>query len=186
VHLAASLASARLTLRAWTRDDVDALANAIATSLEHLRPWMPWVASEPLERTARLDLIEEWQADLEAGRDAVFGLFCNGAVVGGAGLHHRSGPDTFEIGYWIHADHVRRGYATEAAATLTTTAFEDPQIAFVEIHHDRANTASSGVPRKLGFELVAVRPDAIEAPGEVGIDCCWRIGRNEWRPGEAP
>ena len=120
--------------------------------------------------------------DRESGGDEVFGVFLGEAVVGGSGLHRRSGPDTLEIGYWIHVDHIGQGFATEAAGALTTRAFEDPAIAFVEIHHDRANTASAGVPRKLGFELVAERPDAIEAPGEVGIDCCWRIARDDWKP----
>jgi RimJ/RimL family protein N-acetyltransferase len=169
-------------MRPWTSTDVDALATAIAASLEHLRPWMPWIASEPLDRQARLDLIDRWHADRSSGADAVFGVFRGDTVVGGCGLHRRAGPDTLEIGYWIHVDHIRQGFATEVATTLTTTAFEDPAIAFVEIHHDRANAASAGVPRKLGYALAAVRPDAIEAPGEVGIDCCWRIGRHEWQP----
>jgi RimJ/RimL family protein N-acetyltransferase len=165
-------------------DDVDALGAAIAASIEHLRPWMPWVAHEPLDRSARLELIDNWSGDRNSGGDEVFGVFLGSEVVGGSGLHRRSGPDTLEIGYWIHVGHIRKGFATEAASALTTRAFEDPAIAFVEIHHDRANIASAGVPRRLGYELVAERPDAIEAPGEVGIDCCWRVARENWTPPE--
>src|SRR3954453_8810297 len=41
------IASVNLVLRAWEDDDAVALGRAIAESLEHLRPWMPWVAFEP-------------------------------------------------------------------------------------------------------------------------------------------
>ena len=35
-----------LLLRRWTVDDADALGQAIAESVEHLRPWMGWVAED--------------------------------------------------------------------------------------------------------------------------------------------
>jgi len=46
---------------------------------------------------------------------------------------------------------------------LTDAAFQIPGIERVEIHHDKANVASSGVPRKLGFELVEEVPDESRA-----------------------
>jgi RimJ/RimL family protein N-acetyltransferase len=49
-----------------------------------------------------------------------------------------------------------------------------------EIHHDKANVASAGVPRKLGFALLAEVPDEIRAPGEIGIECRWRMERDQW------
>ena len=50
----------------------------------------------------------------------------------------------------------------------------------VEIHHDKANVASAGVPRGLGFELLSEGPDEVSAPGEIGIDCAWVVTRDEW------
>lgn len=50
----------------------------------------------------------------------------------------------------------------------------------MEIHHDKANLASRGVPRKLGYRLIGERPDAVDAPAEVGIDCIWRMDRSVW------
>ena len=40
--------SPRLTIRRWRPDDVDALSAAIVASVDHLRPWMPWAADEPI------------------------------------------------------------------------------------------------------------------------------------------
>jgi ribosomal-protein-serine acetyltransferase len=179
-RLPTQLASSRLLLRPWRDDDAQALARAITTSIDHLRPWMPWIAAEPLDLGSRVDLIDRWRLDWEAGGDAVYGAFLDGAIVGGCGLHRRSGDDVLEIGYWIHVDHVRCGLATEMAATLTTAAFAEPGIEFVEIHHDKANTASAGIPRALGYTLESERPDPITAPGEVGIDCSWRVRRVDW------
>ena len=111
------------------------------------------------------------------GGDSVLGLFVDGAVAGSFGLHRRRGPETLEIGYWVHVDHLRQGLATRAAGLLSEAALSVPGITRVEIHHDKANTASAGVPRKLGYQLVGERPDRPEAPGEIGIDCVWRLGR---------
>jgi RimJ/RimL family protein N-acetyltransferase len=168
-------------LRPWRVDDAEALGEAIAANIEHLRPWMPWIASEPLSLDARRELIAAWQRGSDEGGDRVFGAFCDGAVVGGCGLHRRIGPGGAEVGYWVHVHHLRRGYATEMAATLTDMAFAAGDVDRVEIHHDRANVASAGVPRALGFELVSEKPDEITAPGEEGVECVWRITRAAWR-----
>jgi len=172
--------TARLTMRTWQVADAPALASAIAASVDHLTPWMPWVEFEPLSLVDRVNLIAQWDADWRAGGDVILGIFVDGVIAGGSGLHRRAGPDTLEIGYWIHVDFVRRGYATEAARALTDRAFTIADIERVEIHHDRANVASEGVPRALGFELEAEAPDAITAPGEEGIDCTWATTRGRW------
>ena len=85
-----------------------------------------------------------------------------------------------EIGYWVHVAHVRHGYATEMSEALTHLAFGIDEIDRVEIHHDKANVASAGVPRRLGFELLAESPDEIAAPGEIGVDCTWVVTREAW------
>ena len=40
--------SPRLTIRRWNAGDADALSAAIVASVDHLRPWMPWAADEPI------------------------------------------------------------------------------------------------------------------------------------------
>jgi hypothetical protein len=52
----------------------------------------------------------------------------------------------------------------------------------VEIWHDRANVASGGVPRLLGYRLVGHRParGSERAPGDEGIECQWLVTREEW------
>lgn len=172
--------SPRLTIRRWVEADVDRLAEAVTESLEHLRPWMAWVPNEPMSREDRVANIREWSAAWADGGDVTAGVFHQGRVVGGSGLHRRAGPDTLEIGYWIHPQFKRRGFATEVAEALTSAAFTVEGIERVEIHHDKANVASRGVPMTLGFEFTGETPDGVAAPNEVGIDCSWVMTRDRW------
>jgi ribosomal-protein-serine acetyltransferase len=172
--------SSRLTLRRWEAADAPQLSAAILASLDHLRPWMPWAATEPHSLSERVGLIASWSAEWEQGGDLVVGLFMGGAVVGGSGLHRRRGPGVLEIGYWVHADYIGQGIASEAAAALTGTAFTMPDIERVEIIHDKSNTASSGVPRRLGFTYAGETPAVVTAPGEAGVDCRWFLTRERW------
>lgn len=172
--------SPRLTLRRWVGADAPALSAAILESADHLRPWMPWIASEPVRLDERVALIDRWNADWEQGGDLVVGIFMNGTVVGGSGLHKRRGPGVLEIGYWVHVDHVRQGIAAEVSELLTAAAFTVADIERVEIHHDKANEASAGVPRRLGFRFADEAPNAVLAPGETGIDCRWTMTRDDW------
>ena len=181
VCLVDNVQSDRLTLRRWRASDVDALAEAITSSTDHLHPWMPWIAFEPLTRADRLAWIEQINEEWAAGGDVILGIFLGDVVVGGTGLHRRSGPGTLDIGYWVHVDHVRQGIAREVAVTLTDVAFTLSGITAVEIHHDQSNAASGAIPASLGYTLVAEASRPLTAPGECGIDCQWRVERDAWQ-----
>jgi RimJ/RimL family protein N-acetyltransferase len=168
-------------LRSWEPADGEALLAAVSESAAHLRPWMEWMAEQPKSVEGQVELIEQWDREWAEGGDVLYGVFVDGQVAGGCGLHHRLGPDGLEIGYWIHAGFVRRGLASLASALVTDAAFELPWITRVQIRHDKANVRSGGVPRKLGFRLVNEVVDAVEAPGEMGVSCYWQVTREEWR-----
>ncbi|MGA2520152.1 MAG: GNAT family protein [Acidimicrobiales bacterium] len=168
-------------LRRLTSDDAAALSEAARASLEHLRPWMPWatVHGTSVEtQTARLfGPAGVWTS----GSGYEFGIFLpDGRMVGGCGLHRRIGPAALEIGYWVHVDHVRRGFASAAAAALTDTGFALRGVERMEIHCDEANTASAAVPRTLGYRLEARVAHPPEAPGETGTRLVWIVYRREW------
>lgn len=170
----------RLTLRRWREDDADALSEATVESVDHLRPWMAWAASEPVSRDERLAKTRTWEQTWAEGADVGIGAFLDGLVVGSGGLHRRGGPDSLQIGYWIRPSQTRRGFATEITGALTTAAFTVEGIERVEIHHDKANVASRGVPERLGYEFTGERRDEIVAPAEVGVDCGWVMTRSRW------
>lgn len=174
-----------LTLRRWRRSDADALARAIEESVEHLRPWMPWIADEPLSPAARRALLLQWSIDWRRGVNRNLGMWVDGTLVGACGLHRRVGPDGLEIGYWVHPRHTRHGYATRAAAALTTYAFDVVDVDRVEIRNDHANELSARIPRRLGFELVGEIPHPPLAPGETGVRQLWRMDSRRWAANRA-
>jgi RimJ/RimL family protein N-acetyltransferase len=175
-----------LVVRRWRVEDAPLMHEAVTESIEHLRPWMPWIADEPVTVEQRRERIAGWRNMWDDG-DRVYGMFVGEAVVGGCGLHRRIGPGGLEIGYWVRVGHTGRGYATEAARQLTAIAFAEPGIDRVEIRHDATNTASSRVPAKLGYVRVEDLHRPPVAPAETGVDHVWRITRAGWlaRPGSS-
>jgi ribosomal-protein-serine acetyltransferase len=143
--------------------------------------WLAWAAEEPMPLERRQAMIDDWDRDWRRGGDVVLGVFLDGHLVGGCGLHRRIAADGLEIGYWIHPAHIRRGFATRAAGLLTDAALGVPGITHVEIHHDKANVASAGVPRKLGFQWLGETADEPMAPGDLGIEWRWRMDRARWQ-----
>ena len=141
---------------------------------------MAWVGQEPAGLEDRRAMLKRWEQEWAAGGDVALGVFVEGQVAGSCGLHRRIGSHGLEIGYWIHPAYTRQGLATATARTLTEAAFSVPGIDHVEIHHDRANQASAGIPRKLGFAFVGEVQDEVAAPGEVGVEWIWRMDRIAW------
>jgi len=169
-----------LLLRLWEPKDAPLLHQAIVDNMEHLRPWMAWIAFEPLTVDQRRELIAQWQREWEAGRHAPMAMMVDGVVVGGTGYVRREGSSALEIGYWVHLEHLGRGYATRATRALTTAVFDAGVVSEVEVHHDKANVRSGLVPPRLGFEFIGERPDGVTSPGEVGVDCGWRTTAAAW------
>lgn len=164
-------------MRLWREDDAAALGRSIQESRAHLLPWLPWAAQEPVRETARRRWIRDRVAEAARGGDRSYGLFLGDRVVGGCGLHRRIALPGLEIGYWVHVDFTRRGFATRAAAFAVGEAFAQRRIEHVEIHHDVANEASGRVAAGLGFTCVGERRRPPEAPGETGVLRIWRLDR---------
>jgi ribosomal-protein-serine acetyltransferase len=167
-----------VVLERWSLDDLDSLFVAISANLEHLRPWMPWVANHGRESVA--EFLAESNAGWERGarfeyaiRDAA--ADADAAVLGSAGLMGRIGPGGLEIGYWVDARHTRRGIAMLTAAALSEMALGLSTVDRVEIHHDEANLASGAIPARLGFSKLGTFPHQPTAPGELGRDIHWRL-----------
>lgn len=174
------LAVGPLTLTRLTAADGPDLYDAVSSSLAHLRPWMTWARDFSM---ATVEEFVESAAVRDDGpvSDAPYVVRDrSGALLGTCGLHARLGPDALEIGYWVAAAHIRRGVTSLAAAALTAAAFEVAGVERVEIHHDRANHASAGVPMKLGYELVGTEPFDAATPAASGEHWHWRMVREAW------
>jgi len=177
------IVSERLVIRCWEPRDAPRLKEAIDSSLEHLRPWMPWARAEPQDLSEKTALLRRFRGQFDLGTDFVMGIFDvdERDVLGGTGLHKRRSTDALEIGYWIRSSHVGRGLATESSGALARVAFELCDVDRVEIRIDPANEASLPIPRKLGFvEEGMLRrrlpPDEDGVPRDVIVFSLFREG----------
>lgn len=169
-----------LVVRRYVRGDARTLVDAVTRSIDHLRPWMPWIRFEPQTAAQRADLIDEWSAQWDARTEFVMGVFDGDNVVGGTGFHVREVSGSLEIGYWVAVNHTGRSIATRVSGALTGVALDLPVINEVRIAHDVANVASGRVPEKLGYVVVDEHDRQPEAPGEVGRVRHWAMTRERW------
>ena len=140
-------------LRCWEPRDAPLLKEAVDSSLEHLRAWMPWAHDEPQSLDEKAELLRIFRGNFDLGQDFVYGIFSpdESQALGGTGLHTRVGDGAYEIGYWVRASHVGRGIATRSAAALTKVGIELGGADRIEIHVDPGNEVSSRIPRRLGY-----------------------------------
>lgn len=167
-------------LRCYQGDETPALLEAVEESLDHLRPWMPWASAEPLE-AGLAEFVQRSVHEFAAGENFSYAIWAldEAKLIGGTGLHPRLGSGRMEIGYWIRVGWLRRGVATAVTRALTSAAFALADIDQVVIHCDEANVISAKVPAGLGFHLIRVVEDDVQAPGEVGSSMEWVMDRAE-------
>ena len=180
----------RLVIRCYEPRDAPLLKDAIDSSLEHLRAWMPWADAEPLTLEQQIDLLRGFRSAFDAGENFVHGIFSRDEteVLGGTGLHPRIEPGGLEIGYWVRASSTRQGIVTESTAALTRAGFEVCKADRIEIRIEPRNTASLGVPRKLGFAEEATLRRRLYARegGELRDVTIFTMFREDFDPSLAP
>ncbi|MEB2333592.1 MAG: GNAT family protein [Anaerolineaceae bacterium] len=153
VNPAYRIETERLVIRCYQPSDAQLLADSVRDSVEHLKPWMPWAHNEPEPFEEKVKRVLRFRGNFDMQQDYVYGIFNHEEtrLLGGTGLHTRLNEKQLEIGYWIHQDFIKQGFAAESTAALIKAAFEIIRVHRIEIHCDPRNRASAAVPRKLGF-----------------------------------
>jgi RimJ/RimL family protein N-acetyltransferase len=129
---------------------------------------LPWAARYPLGLEEQAAELRAMRRRFDGDEDYCYGVFIGDEVIGGCGLHTRSGPDSRELGYWLRPDRWGQGLATELAAALTRVAFQVDQVERVDLRCDPANQRSARVAAKLGFRHEATLRRRIRPPGGDG------------------
>ena len=163
----------RLLLREYSPDDFDALY-AILSDPETMRHYpAPFDAA----RTRRWI---DW--NLENYEKYGFGLWAvvlkeTGAFIGDCGLtlQNIDGEALPEIGYHIHRDHWRRGYAKEAARAVRDWAFENTDYDALYSYMKYTNVASYSTALANGMRLLKEYPDPKNT-----VSRAYAITRAEW------
>ena len=79
-------------IRCWDPRDAPLLKEAVDSSLEHLRAWMPWAYDEPQEIAAKAELLRLFRGNFDLRQDYVYGIFSSDEtrVLGGSGCTRAS------------------------------------------------------------------------------------------------
>jgi ribosomal-protein-serine acetyltransferase len=149
----------RLLLRCARPGDGAAVHEAVSTSLDRLRPWMPWARAEASPEQTEVT-VGRMRALFMSREDLALLMFerhpdgGEGRYVGGTGLHRIDWTvPRFEIGYWCRTGYQGRGLAVEAVRALTRLAFDRLAAARVEIRMDDENLSSRRVAERAGYTL---------------------------------
>lgn len=143
----------RLLIRCYQLEDAPLLLEAVDSSADHLKPWLPWVYDEPRTLEGELDLVRKFRGNFDLGNDMIYAIFDRAETrfLGGTGLHNRVGEGAREIGYWLREDATGQGYMTETVTALTRVGFEVEGLQRIEIHMDVENLPSAAVPPCVGY-----------------------------------
>jgi RimJ/RimL family protein N-acetyltransferase len=154
-------------------------------------PWLPWVAVDNQNLAQCTFQIERFRRESERPEctDYVLGIFDrdSGKVIGGTGLHRMvPARAQAEIGYWVRPERRREGLCMEAVAGLLSWAFTPASLGGwglrrIEILAAGGNTASLGIPRKLGLRAETHKRQAAWYEGRGWEDKHgWGVLADEW------
>lgn len=164
----------QLVIRREVLGDAEAVADAIASNIHRLAPWMEWAvesaAGAETQRARIADSITAWAV----GRmyDYVVTDASGSDVLGKVGLH-RTEDDLLEIGYWLTESAEGHGVMTRTAAALTEVAVGLDNTMQVEIRCDAANVRSQAIPRRLGYRLDRIVAHPITTSRQTGRQMIW-------------
>lgn len=164
-------------LRRWrAQSDFAAAFTLVEESLDHLRPWEPWVARHS-ERNIR-DFLAKSESKWASGDVYNYAIVKDSRLIGMCQTYRRAEPQGRGMGYWLHPSATGQGIATRATAAMVTEMFTLPDVEYLEIAHDLANTTSAAIPRRLGFtEVLREQATPPAAPSGSGIEVVWRLNR---------
>ncbi|HYM20135.1 MAG TPA: GNAT family protein [Candidatus Kapabacteria bacterium] len=186
--LAKRIETKRLVLRFFDIKDAAEYYDLEQKGLaEHMKRFMPGVPDES-DRDEGIALMrEKIRTTLERSDDGAEFRFLirekeRTAIIGQIGITNiiRNVAQSAFIGYWIGADWLGKGYATEACAAALAYSFETLRLHRVSIWIAPENTASLRVVEKIGlrFEGTAVR--ALFQGGKWADTNIYAITSEEW------
>jgi len=145
----------RIELR--TMEPVFANANMIfdvvVANRQHLLPWLGW-ASEEATKTPEdsFDFLAKIAKRRAEKTQFAFGIFLDARYIGGIDVVDISSKHkSAEIGYWLAADSVGKGYMSEAVRILEDAAFAQLGLNRIQIRCDALNAASANVAKRAGY-----------------------------------
>jgi len=166
IDLPMPILTPRLCLKPREMGEGPIINQAICSSLDHLKPWLPFAKKAPTieesEEHCRRSL-----AKFILREDMTLSIYSRDRknFIGSTGLHRAKWEvRSFHIGYWVVAAFEGQGLITEAANALTRYAFQVLRARRVEIRCDLENARSLSVSKRLGYvQEGALKNDDVDA-----------------------
>ena len=170
---------ARIVLRAARESDRKEFLELVRRSRAFLARWEPRVKDPGGKRRFDRMLPGRSGSDLKH-------LICrreDGAILGTFNLNNivHGVFQNATLGYWIGAEHARRGYMTEALAIGLRRAFLDLGLHRVEINCLPANRPSNALAKRAGFRLEGTSPRYLRIAGRWQDHARWALLVEEWK-----
>jgi ribosomal-protein-serine acetyltransferase len=140
--------------------DSSVIFNAIDQNRYHLRKWLPFVDMTRTEKDT-LSFVKSIVEDVER-RQEVFTVWYNGEFCGLMGLKDIDYLNRkIEIGYWLIEKMTGKGIMIRSVERIIRFIYEELEMNRIQIRCGVGNSASSTIPKKLGFIF-----EGIERQGE--------------------
>jgi ribosomal-protein-serine acetyltransferase len=167
-------------LRLLAPYDARAFLAMVDSDREHFETWLPWAREIRTADDARTFIARGTSRFAEFGTPWV-AIWVEDVLVGGVlfwpiddmGRH-------VELGYWLARRAGGRGLMTDAVATLLDFCFEELDLNKVVIKCAAGNTASRGVPRRLGFAEEGLLREHVILDGTAHDLVVYGMLRRDW------
>ena len=178
------LETERLTIRAGTAEDADAIYDL--RTLPEVSTWIPISSAVPREEFVEMYRAPErlpWFLVVEH-EGVMVGELLLRVDDSTAQLEVRdlAVATVAEVGWVIHPDHQRQGFATEAVERLLEHCFTDRGLHRVVAEAFAGNQATAALAPRLGFRLEATHVEAALHRTEGWVDAVtYAMLETEWR-----
>jgi RimJ/RimL family protein N-acetyltransferase len=181
-YAATRIETERLLLRPFERGDLEAVLD-----LYGREDVMRYLYEVPADQATAAAIVSRKMAGTavtaEGGRISLAafaredGAFVGDGVIGVASVEHEQA----ELGFVIHPDHQRRGFATELAVELLRIGFDEIGAHRVFGRAEARNAASARVMEKVGMRREAHLVENEWVKGEWQSELVYAILEREWR-----
>ena len=177
------LRTERLLLRPFENGDIDAVF-----AMESREDVSRFLYNEPRSREECVERLARYVGNTALRDEGDFldlaiVLRETNALIGKSFLAWRSTEHRLaEVGYGVHPDHQRQGFATEAARVMLALAFEEMGAHRVIGTLEARNTASARVLEHLGMRREALLVENEWVKGEWQSELVYAMLENEYRP----